>query len=366
MKTSEASFFVLVATAVASSCTSGGGREDLLTVLARDRSAHLAADASLLAESLADTVWNIDEGRIRPVSRAELRRAFEGYFEGAVYRAWDDLAPPVIRISRDGSLAWVARRVIVDREAPGFGGRIEREHFESAWTATYSHASGRWRMTSAASTFVELPSAAQILAGARRALVPSGGRTLPGYVRFHAEAHGPGGSFEVSLAAGSDGSARIDFHPGLSMGITQESGWMVPTAGSPPVALSDTLETFLRGHDLIMNVVYPESRYGSLRFAGVESFAGAPALRVDGRDALGGPIQLYYATVDSVPLGYRVIDHVRGAGPVRTVLSAWSDQNGIRWPEAARFEQGAEVFEYRITAVETAELGDDTVFAAPG
>lgn len=115
-------------------------------------------------------------------------------------------------------------------------------------------------------------------------------------------------------------------------------------------------------HDLLMNGVAPDNRYGPLKYAGIEPFAGQPALRIDGRDALGAPIQFYCAAEDTLPLGYRVQGHRGGAGPVITTVSDWSEQDGFRWPRAARFRQGDEVFDYRIVSVTTADAPDPAQF----
>jgi hypothetical protein len=152
----------------------------------------------------------------------------------------------------------------------------------------------------------------------------------------------------------------------MSAGISREGGWMVAEPGTAPTPLSDTLETFLRGHDLLMNVLAPERRFGPIRFAGLEPFTGQSAIRIDGRDALGAPIQLYYAESDTLPLGYRLIDHLRGGGPVITTLTDWRAQDGALWPRAARFAQDADVFDYRIVTIETAEEAGTGVFDPPG
>ncbi len=83
---------------------------------------------------------------------------FGQYFAGATYHAWDDLESPIIEIARDGSQAWVVRRVCVDREESDNRGERRRRSFVSAYTATYVKRATAWVMTSVTSTFA--PSAA--------------------------------------------------------------------------------------------------------------------------------------------------------------------------------------------------------------
>src|SRR5262245_34874365 len=95
--------------------------------LADGRRAHLETDAGLLASSVADTLVSIDAGAVTLQPRDSVQAMFAGYFAGASYHAWEDLEPPRIVLAADGSLAWVARVVCVDREEPdGRGGRSRR------------------------------------------------------------------------------------------------------------------------------------------------------------------------------------------------------------------------------------------------
>lgn len=131
------------------------------TILQAQRQAHLRTDADLLVEHIAENLLSVDAGQVTPQSREEIRQMFASYFEGALYHAWEDLEPPVIRVSSDGSMAWVVRRVRVDREEPdGAGGRRRRE-FTSAYTSTFEKIDGEWWMTSVCSTFEPASSAVE-------------------------------------------------------------------------------------------------------------------------------------------------------------------------------------------------------------
>lgn len=350
---------------LAVACTDQGDRASLLALLDNERAAHLTADASLLVQSIADTLLTVDAGVVRRQARDEVEASFRDYFSGARYSEWSDVEPPVIRLSADGSLAHVTRVVISDREAPAFGGGRERERFQSAWTATYEHSAGRWRMTSVTSTFLEGPAAAAVVAGALRRLSADGVPRLPGMVRFDASARGPGGEFDVSVQSAADRSLRIDFPPGFSAAITRDDAWLLARPGEPPGPLGDTLISYVRGHDLIMNLLDPESRVGPLHHAGLEEFDGQPALRLHGLDALGGPVELYYAARDTLPLGYRVVDHLRGQGPVTVTVSDWQLVGNVRLPQFAVFTQGAERFEYRMR-LQASEVVDPAAFLRPG
>ena len=129
-------------------------RVALEAILQNQRSAHLELDAEQLVEHVAERLVSIDRGAITIQTRDQVREMFASYFEGASYFAWEDLEPPLIKISSDGSMAWVVRRVEVDREEPDGSGGRRRRQLISAFTSTFEKVNGEWRLTTVTSTLV--------------------------------------------------------------------------------------------------------------------------------------------------------------------------------------------------------------------
>lgn len=127
------------------------------SALAEGRVAHLETNAEHLAAGVAETLVSIDQGAVTRQPRDSLRAMFERYFHGASYHTWDDVQPPLVQISDDNSLAWVARVVCVDREEPAPGGGRRRRRFVSAYSATFVRRDARWTMTTVTSTFLPTP-----------------------------------------------------------------------------------------------------------------------------------------------------------------------------------------------------------------
>lgn len=125
----------------------------ILEILRQDRRAHLETDAVLIASNLAETLAEVSAGQINRLSRSAVEGFFTSMFEGATYRMWEDVVPPIIHISVDSTMAWVARTVRVRRYAPGSDGRPVLQAFSSAYTSTYEKRDGVWKMTSVTSTF---------------------------------------------------------------------------------------------------------------------------------------------------------------------------------------------------------------------
>lgn len=201
-----------------------------------------------------------------------------------------------------------------------------------------------------------------VVAAARRTIGwPNGdGPTL----RMHAAVSSSGPSFRVELISAPSGSVRLQFDSGALLAMTADSS-VALLGPEGPRLINDTLETFLRGHDLLLMLVQPRSRIRSVEAAGPAMFNNIPAVMLTGRDALDAEVRLYYAKSDSLPLGYEVLDHLRGKGMVRVALGAWSpveSTSPLRHPREVHFTQGLDTFRYAIEWVEQLDAVADDLF----
>lgn len=128
-------------------------RAALLEVHRLDRRAHFETDANLLLERFTDEFISVSNGKIDRATRAELRKTFEDYFKNAKYYEWDDLEPPVIRISNDASMAWMIVRTKVRRTQKLASGEEKERAFVYAGIMTYEKQSGKWVRIANVSTF---------------------------------------------------------------------------------------------------------------------------------------------------------------------------------------------------------------------
>lgn len=86
-------------------------RAELLSLHETTRRAHLLGDAALIAATSADRLLLADNGAVRIQSKAQLAQFFTGYFKRVRYRQWRDASSPVVAISPDGQMAWMAVEV---------------------------------------------------------------------------------------------------------------------------------------------------------------------------------------------------------------------------------------------------------------
>ena len=118
------------------------------------RRAHLDGDAELLARGTADTMAVVSNGNVSVQSREGILTFFTGYFGRVRYLEWSDSEPPVVHVSPDGRMGWMAVKVrarYVERAKPEAGEKT----FRSSWIATYERVGCAWKMTGNASAVVD-------------------------------------------------------------------------------------------------------------------------------------------------------------------------------------------------------------------
>jgi hypothetical protein len=126
--------------------------EELLQLQARQRVAHLTANAASLVDIFADDFINIANGQITRPPRAESLRRFQAYFDRVTFLAWDDITPPLIHVADDASLATVIVHKHVHVRYSANAGAWQEEETTFAWQETYVREHGRWRLAVVVST----------------------------------------------------------------------------------------------------------------------------------------------------------------------------------------------------------------------
>jgi hypothetical protein len=125
-------------------------RAALLELHANVRRAHFETDVDLLVANDAQEWINVRDATITRRRREDVADFFRTYFEGATYLEWDDVEPPIVSVSADGTLAWMIIHVRVRRT------RGDRElRFSYAGIETYEKRGGRWVKVVEVGTFDE-------------------------------------------------------------------------------------------------------------------------------------------------------------------------------------------------------------------
>ena len=149
MKTLSLCLVTLIAFTVNGSLQKGVDLErekaELLEIHKADRRAHFSTDVELLLSRSSDDFVTVSEGKIYRVKRAESKAMFDEYFTNATYHEWDDLEPPIVRVSNDASMAWMIVRTRVRRTQKNSTGQEKEESFVYAGIMTYEKRDGKWR-----------------------------------------------------------------------------------------------------------------------------------------------------------------------------------------------------------------------------
>jgi hypothetical protein len=96
----------------------------------------------------------VSNGNLSVQPKEKMIGFFKGYFARVKYLEWSDTAPPLIKISPDGQMGWMAVKVrarYVERAKPEAG----EKSFKSSWIATYQRQGCEWKMTGNSSAVVD-------------------------------------------------------------------------------------------------------------------------------------------------------------------------------------------------------------------
>jgi hypothetical protein len=116
------------------------------------QTAHLDKRPDLLVASFADSLLNISRGAVTVRTPTESRARFQAYFDRSTFLEWADLAPPIIRISPDGQMAYVIVQKRVRLNALDSAGVQRPVHTIFAWVELYEKRGSRWTLMAVAST----------------------------------------------------------------------------------------------------------------------------------------------------------------------------------------------------------------------
>jgi hypothetical protein len=132
--------------------TQATAKAELLALHQAARRAHLNRDVDFIVAGTGTEFTTVHEGRVKVMSRDDVRKQFTEYFRGAEFSAWDDLEPPIIRVSPDGKMGWMIVRVRIAYTKTDADGAKSKEDTVMAWMSVYEKRDGKWLLIANAST----------------------------------------------------------------------------------------------------------------------------------------------------------------------------------------------------------------------
>ena len=120
-----------------------GYRQEIISLLDKERKAHYAQDVGLFLSHFKDTVLFINKGKAEPFIRDRDFKIFADYFGSVDILKWEDRSAPQIFFSDDASLCYaiVQKQVIVK---PKESGKLDTVNY--AWLSVYRREGHQWKL----------------------------------------------------------------------------------------------------------------------------------------------------------------------------------------------------------------------------
>ena len=129
-------------------------RREILALHQQQRVDHLEKRAASLVSQFAEDFVDVNRGQVSRRQAEEHIARLGRYFAAVEFQAWDDIEPPELHFSEDGSLAYtvVQKRVITRPagDAPVADEALAGTDF--AWIAIYRRGADGWKLEAVAST----------------------------------------------------------------------------------------------------------------------------------------------------------------------------------------------------------------------
>ena len=117
--------------------------EQILALHERILQAHRANSVDMMLQDAADDYVLVTRGEVLYPDIEERTERFREYFAITTFDRYDDTIDPIVKISADGTLAWLIARVEVTGTQES-GETEQALEFTSAWIELYEKRDGQW------------------------------------------------------------------------------------------------------------------------------------------------------------------------------------------------------------------------------
>lgn len=308
-------------------------RDELLALHDAQRRMHLEEDAAGFAALLDEDFCELRDGRLEHPTRAEKEARFRSYFEAVEFLAWDDLRPPEILLSADGTQASVAvTKLVRTRRLEGGEPRVTRSLF--AWLATCVRRPEGWRIAAVASTRAP-DDATTSLAALRHALGGAARSAALAEVRASYACRGPIGAYRIEMELPRARPWRVAWlFPGQAPAEFELDGsacWSRAADGTrTPLAAEEA--AMVRAHAFPRLALAPEDFLPELEHAGTRVEQGRTLERLTARSPGAGTLELDLSNDRLARL--ELVDTRTSPPAVVTVrFESWREVDGLLLPE---------------------------------
>ncbi|MBP7475455.1 MAG: hypothetical protein KBF83_03480 [Pyrinomonadaceae bacterium] len=125
---------------------------ELLRLHEQQKTAHLTHNSDLFVEMFAENLTQLQRGEISIRTKDENRMRFKSYFATFKFKEWENIRPPVISVSKDGSMATIAVQKRVRGTYKNEKGDVVEENVVYAWLEVWEKINRKWKVVTVAST----------------------------------------------------------------------------------------------------------------------------------------------------------------------------------------------------------------------
>jgi len=106
--------------------------------------AHLEKDVDFFTKNISDNYFSVGRGEIRHPTKTEIKEMFSQYLSSTDFETYEDLQPPIIGYSKDGSMAWSIVKVNVAGSQQNQSDTLNRFDMIWTWITLYEKRNGIW------------------------------------------------------------------------------------------------------------------------------------------------------------------------------------------------------------------------------
>ena len=128
-------------------------KEEILALHKTSIQAHWDKDIDYFTHDVADGYLSVSNGEIHTHTPGEIETQFTKYLQNTTFSEYKDLREPLVRISSDGSMAWLIAQTKIIGVRKMEDGSVRDLDFTCAYVMLYERRDDRWVRLGDVSTF---------------------------------------------------------------------------------------------------------------------------------------------------------------------------------------------------------------------